>query len=79
MMQLQHWTDAVGKPTCDILRDFRVGGIPGFRSGLDGQMNAGFVSAPQFLQLANVDFSDQFKPSFRRLLYILPKQIPVLA
>lgn len=52
--------------------------IPGFGFRFDGERGARGVRSSEFLQLADIDFSDPFKAALGRLLDILSEEVPVI-
>ncbi len=78
MMERQFWQDFIGKPARNVLGDFGVGLIPILRLCFDCESDRIFLRESGLLQAANVDLSYQFQPTLRRLLKILPEQIPMV-
>ena len=66
-----------GKAARDFLRNLCVSGIPVFRARLDGQLQWRRVGTPDCLEMADVDFAYQCKPSLRRSFEVISEHIPM--
>lgn len=77
-MALECRENLVRETTCDPLRNLGMGWIPLLRPCLHGQSDGRIPRLSDALQAPHLDLSDQFQAAFRRILNVLPKQIPVV-
>ena len=76
-MPFQRIYNFVSKATRNSLGNLCMRWVPVLWLRFDHQLNWLLVAAPDFLEMANVDFADQFKPAFRRLFQTLSKHVPM--
>jgi len=69
-MSLEDAHNLIRQAARNSLGNFSVGWIPALRFGFD--------SASDLLEVANIDFANQFQPALRRFFQALSENIPMV-
>jgi len=77
-VSLESLYNLIRKSTGYSLRNLCVSWIPVFWFGFDCYLNFIFVIPAELLKITNINFTDQLKATFRRLLQEFSEKIPMI-